>query len=112
PGVGLVALASGKGHGSFVSPLFNSDTFSWSVVFGAVSIAVLSFLGFDGISTLAEAGREAARQYVKAMLAALLLSGSLFLVQTWVAWFLVLDAQGLLANGDPDGTAFYDAARA
>jgi amino acid transporter len=109
--VGVVALASGKGAGFSWSPLYNSDTFSWSVVFGAVSIAVLSFLGFDGISMLAEESREEARQIGRAMVAALLLAGTLFVVQTWVAALLVPDAPGLLANGDPEGTAFYDAAR-
>ncbi|MEV6301170.1 APC family permease [Actinoplanes sp. NPDC051861] len=110
--IGIGALASGKGQGFSFSPLFNADTFSWSVVFGAVSIAVLSFLGFDGISMLAEESREEARQIGKAMVAALLLAGVLFIVQTWVAALLVPDAPGLLANGDPEGTAFYDAARA
>jgi amino acid transporter len=110
--VGVVALASGKGAGFSLSPLYNADTFSWSVVFGAVSIAVLSFLGFDGISMLAEESREDARQIGRAMVGALLLAGVLFIVQTWVAALLVPDAPGLLANGDPEGTAFYDAARA
>jgi amino acid transporter len=110
--VGVVALANGKGAGFSWSPLYNADTFSWSVVFGAVSIAVLSFLGFDGISMLAEESREDARQIGRAMVAALVLAGTLFVVQTWVAALLVPDAPGLLANGDPDGTAFYDAARA
>ncbi|MGX6600644.1 APC family permease [Micromonosporaceae bacterium Da 78-11] len=110
--VGVVALVNGKGAGFSLTPLFNADTFSWSVVFGAVSIAVLSFLGFDGISMLAEESREEARQIGRAMVAALLLAGTLFVVQTWVAALLVPDAPGLLADGDPDGTAFYDAARA
>jgi len=111
--VGLYALFSGKVHVTNVwTPLFNADTFQWSVVFGAVSIAVLSFLGFDGISMLAEESREDARQIGRAMVGALLLAGTLFVVQTWVAALLVPDAPGLLANGDPDGTAFYDAARA
>ena len=39
--IGVVALASGKGRGLRLTPLYNSDTFSWSLVFGAVSIAVL-----------------------------------------------------------------------
>jgi amino acid transporter len=110
--VGIVALASGKGAGFSLSPLYNADTFSWSVVFGAVSIAVLSFLGFDGISMLAEESREETRQIGRAMVGALLVAGVLFIVQTWVAALLVPDAPGLLANGDPEGTAFYDAARA
>jgi amino acid transporter len=93
------------------TPLYNADTFEWPVVFGAVSIAVLSFLGFDGISMLAEESREEARQIGRAMVGALLLAGTLFVVQTWVAALLVPDAPSLLANGDPEGTAFYDAAR-
>jgi amino acid transporter len=110
--VGVVALADGKGAGFSWSPLYNAGTFSWSVVFGAVSIAVLSFLGFDGISMLAEESREDARQIGRAMVGALVLAGTLFVVQTWVAALLVPDAPGLLAAGDPGGTAFYDAARA
>jgi amino acid transporter len=110
--VGVVALAQGKGEGFSLQPFFNSDTFSWPLIFGAVSIAVLSFLGFDGISMLAEENREEARQIGRAMVAALLLAGALFVAQTWVASLLVPDAAGLLENGDPEGTAFYDAARA
>src|SRR3954453_21587317 len=101
--IGIVALAQGKGQGlDFITPIYNADTFSWSIVFGAVSIAVLSFLGFDGISMLAEENKEDARQIGRAMVAALLLAGVLFIVQTWVAALLVPDAPGLLANGDPE----------
>jgi len=109
--VGVVALIQGKGEGFSLRPFFNPDTFSWPLIFGAVSIAVLSFLGFDGISMLAEENREEARQIGRAMVAALLLAGALFVAQTWVASLLVPDAAGLLENGDPEGTAFYDAAR-
>jgi amino acid transporter len=108
--IGVVALASGKGRGFDISPLYNADTFSWSLVFGAVSIAVLSFLGFDGISMLAEENKESARAIGRSMVAALLLAGVLFIVQTWIASLLVPDPDGLIKNGDPDGTAFYDAA--
>ncbi|MEU4825558.1 APC family permease [Actinomadura sp. NPDC023710] len=110
--VGLVALAQGKGHGGGgLSPIYNGATFSWGLVFGAVSIAVLSFLGFDGISTLAEENRESARAIGRSMVASLLLVGVLFIVQTWVASLLVTDPDRLVGEGDPDGTAFYDAAR-
>ncbi|MER7277973.1 APC family permease [Dactylosporangium sp. NPDC000244] len=105
------ALLSGKGHGSVWSPIFNPGTFTGTVVAGAVSVAVLSFLGFDGISMLAEENRGGARQIGRAMYAALGLAGVLFIAQTWVAAPLVPDRDGLLANGDPDGVAFYDAAR-
>ncbi|GAA3448817.1 APC family permease [Dactylosporangium matsuzakiense] len=109
--IGVVALAQGKGRGFDTSPLYNHSTFSWPLVFGAVSIAVLSFLGFDGISMLAEEHRGEARQIGRSMVAALALAGVLFIVQTWVAALLVPDPQRLLDEGDPGGTAFYDAAR-
>ena len=108
--IGIVALAQGKGDGFNFTPIYNSATFSWSLVFGAVSIAVLSFLGFDGISTLAEENKESARAIGRSMVAALLLAGVLFIVQTWVASLLVPDPEQLIAKGDPGGTAFYDAA--
>jgi amino acid transporter len=108
--IGVIALASGEGRGFDFSPIYNSDTFSLQLVLGAVSIAVLSFLGFDGISTLAEENRESARSIGKAMLAALALAGSLFIAQTWLAALLVPDPDRLIAEGDPGGTAFYDAA--
>ena len=71
---------------------------------------MLSFLGFDGISTLAEENRDAARSLGKSMIAALVLAGTLFIVQTWVAALLVPDPDTLIAEGDAAGTAFYDAA--
>jgi amino acid transporter len=108
--VGIVALVNGAGRGFDFTPIYNSSTFSVGLVFGAVSVAVLSFLGFDGISTLAEENREAARSIGRATVAALVLAGALFIVQTWVAALLVPDPAGLIANGDPAGTAFYDAA--
>ena len=109
--VGVWALASGRGHFSF-DAWFDPGTFSVGVVFAAVSIAVLSFLGFDAISTLAEENREDARKIGRSMVAALALAAVLFVAQTWVASMLVADPQALLAGkGDVDG-AFYDAAGA
>jgi amino acid transporter len=108
--IGAVALAQGKGHGGGLTPLFDSSTFSGSLVFGAVSVAVLSFLGFDGISMLAEESRENTRRLGRSMIAALGLAGVLFVVQTWVAALLVPNRADLLANGDPAGSAFYDTA--
>ncbi|TFV79308.1 APC family permease [Blastococcus sp. CT_GayMR19] len=93
--IGVVALASGAGRGFDFSPIYNSDTFSLELVFGAVSIAVLSFLGFDGISTLAEENRDAARSLGKSMIAALVLAGTAFYDAADVAggaWLATLTA--------------------
>jgi amino acid transporter len=108
--LGIAALASGKSTGDALSPLYNGDTFSVGLVFGAVSVAALSFLGFDAISTLSEEHRDEARKIGRATIASLLIVATLFVVQTWVAALLVPDRQGLLTDGDPDGTAFYLAA--
>ncbi|MER7499691.1 APC family permease [Nonomuraea pusilla] len=107
--VGVVALTQGKGTAGPLAPLYDSGTFSWTVVFGAASVAVLSFLGFDGISTLAEENREDATRLGRAMIAALALAAALFVVQTWVAALLVPDRAALLAGQGLDD-AFYDTA--
>lgn len=72
---------------------------------GAVSIAVLSFLGFDGISTLSEETKGGVDTVGKASLGALMLVGSLFILQTWIAADL---AQGMTFSSTD--TAFYDTA--
>ncbi|MFG1702473.1 APC family permease [Nonomuraea sp. M3C6] len=108
--VGGVALAQGKAQTSAFTPIFESSGFTWSVVFAAASVAVLSFLGFDGISTLAEESREDARRLGRSMVAALGLAAVLFVVQTWIAALLTPNREALIANGDPAGSAFYDTA--
>jgi len=112
--IGLVAVAHGKGQGFNFTAFFNSSHFSMGVIFAAVSIAVLSFLGFDGISTLAEENASGSTKAVgRSMVAALALLGVLFVVQTWVATMLTPAdvSANLIANGDPAGSAFYDAAK-
>lgn len=108
--VGVVAIAQGRGQGFSFDAFFNSETFSMPLLFGAASIAVLSFLGFDAISTLAEENTGTAKSLGRAMFAALILVGVLFIVQTWVASMLVDDPAALIADGDPTGVAFYQAA--
>ncbi|MBB5084901.1 APC family permease [Nonomuraea endophytica] len=106
---GVWALTQGYGRGFSLAPLFNPDTFSWPIVFAAVSVAVLSFLGFDGISMLVEESTGGSEQVGRAMRIALLLAGVLFIAQVWVAALLVPDPQGLLTSAS--GTAFYDSAQ-
>jgi amino acid transporter len=109
--VGLWAIATGPATWSW-DPLFSSQTYSLGVVLAAVSVAVLSFLGFDAISTLAEENRESARQIGRSMVAALALAGVLFMAQTWLAALLVPRPEALLSGQGNVDTAFYDAAGA
>ncbi|MCK9909857.1 APC family permease, partial [Microbacteriaceae bacterium K1510] len=80
--------------------------FSLSLVMGAVSIAVLSFLGFDGISTLAEETKGGVNTVGKAAIYALFGVGGLFIVQTWIAAMIWPDFTSF-ENAD---VAFYQVA--
>jgi amino acid transporter len=106
---GLIALYTGHGAGGLtLKPVYDPAVFSLATVAGATSIAVLSFLGFDGISTLSEENQGGQGAVGRATLLALLLVGVLFIVQTWVATDL---ARGM-SFSSPE-TAFYEiAARA
>jgi amino acid transporter len=104
--LGLLALHGGAGAGAVtLTPIYNPHVFSLSTVVGATSIAVLSFLGFDGISTLAEESRGGENSVGRAALLSLALVGALFMLQTWIAADL---AQGMHFSS-PE-TAFYEIA--
>jgi amino acid transporter len=104
--LGLAALHAGRGAGGLtLRPIYNPAVFSPATVTGATSIAVLSFLGFDGISTLAEESRGGLNSVGRATVLSLLLVGLLFIVQTWIATDL---AQGMKFSS-PE-TAFYEVA--
>src|SRR6202171_1009198 len=104
--LGLIALYGGAGAGSLtLKPIYDAQVFSLSTVAGATSIAVLSFLGFDGISTLSEESRASQNAVGRATVLALVLVGALFMLQTWVAADL---ARGMRLAA-PE-TAFYEIA--
>jgi amino acid transporter len=103
-GVGFVALYHGAGAGRLtITPIYDPRVFSLATVAGATSIAVLSFLGFDGISTLSEESRGGQNSVGRATLIALLLVGALFMLQTWLATDL---SQGM--HFASAATAFYE----
>jgi amino acid transporter len=103
---GLAALHAGRGAGGLtLRPIYDPAVFSLATVTGATSIAVLSFLGFDGISTLAEESRGGLNSVGRATVLSLLLVGLLFIAQTWVATDM---AQGMKFSS-PE-TAFYEVA--
>lgn len=82
----LIALHAGKGNGALTfKPLFDPAAFNAGRVFGATSICVMSFLGFDAVSTLAEEVRGGDRHLVgRAIIATLALSAAFFIAVTWV----------------------------
>ncbi|UZE21906.1 APC family permease [Pseudomonas sp. B21-056] len=101
------ALHGGAGNGQMtLAPLYSPEHFNFALLMQAVSIAVLSFLGFDAISTLAEEIKgDPGRSVGKAALVTLLVMGAIFVVQTWIATDL---AAGMgFKSAD---TAFYEIA--
>ncbi|MBH8611155.1 APC family permease [Pseudomonas mohnii] len=101
------ALHGGAGNGQLtLAPLYNPSNFNFALMMQAVSIAVLSFLGFDAISTLAEETKgDAGRSVGRAALFSLLIMGGIFVIQTWLAADL---AAGMgFTSAD---TAFYEIA--
>jgi amino acid transporter len=105
--LGLIALYGGAGAGGLtLKPIYDPQVFSLSTVAGATSIAVLSFLGFDGISTLSEESRGHPNAVGRATVLSLVLVGALFMLQTWIATDLARGMQ----FASPD-TAFYEVAQ-
>lgn len=105
--VGLAALYRGQGAGGLtLRPLYDPAVFSLHTLASATSIAVLSFLGFDGISTLAEESAAGRNSVGRATLLALSMVGLLFIAQTWIAADLARGSVFAAAE-----TAFYELAQ-
>ncbi|MFE3369175.1 APC family permease [Streptomyces sp. NPDC059173] len=94
----------------WLTPLTGDTGFSMAAVLGAVSIAVLSYLGFDAIASFAEEVTGGSQKVARAVLFCLVLAGVLFVAQTYLAALLepVTSAQ-LAADPAAQGSAFYDA---
>jgi amino acid transporter len=84
--LGVIALYAGKGNGALtIKPLFDAATFDAGKVFSATSICIMSFLGFDAVSTLSEEVEGGDRRVVgRAIIAVLVLSAVFFIAVTWV----------------------------
>jgi amino acid transporter len=83
-----VALAQGVA-GAHLS-VFQHSEVRPSLIFGGLSIAVLSFLSFDAISTLAEEASGGPSAVGRATMASLGVAASLFIAQTYLASLFVL----------------------
>jgi amino acid transporter len=84
--LGVIALYAGKGNGGLtLKPLFDAAHFDAGKIFSATSICIMSFLGFDAVSTLAEEVEGGDRRLVgRAIIATLVLSAVFFVTVTWV----------------------------
>jgi putrescine importer len=93
-GVVLVFLACAGGyvwhhyHGSpgyFTRPFYDPRTFHAGAVFSGTSIAVLTYIGFDGISTLSEEVEDPRRNILFATVGTCLVVGILSAIEVYAA---------------------------
>jgi amino acid transporter len=82
----LLALHAGKGTGALtLQPVFSPQLFNVHALFAGTSICVMSYLGFDAVSTLAEEVKGNDRRLVgRAIVGVLIISAALFAVVAWV----------------------------
>ncbi len=71
--------------GYFTRPFYDPQTFTMGGLFGCTSIAVLTYIGFDGISTLSEEAENPRRNILMATVLTCLVIGVLSAVEVYVA---------------------------
>jgi amino acid transporter len=112
-GSAIVVLVRDGAERGWLSPLTGDGSqgaFALSAVVGAVSVAVLSYLGFDAIVSFAEEVTGGSAKVARAVLFCLALAGVLFIAQTYlVALLEPVPSAELAADPARQGSAFYDA---
>ena len=93
----------------FTRPLYDPQTFTYTRLFGCTSIAVLTYIGFDGISTLSEEAENPRRNIMLATVLTCVVIGLLSAVEVYVAQ-LIWPASEPFQN--PDTAYVFVAARA
>ena len=73
------------GAGRFLLPFYDPSTFSWKAVSTGTSIAMLTYIGFDGISTLSEEAHNPRRNILLATVLTCLVTGVLAATQVYAA---------------------------
>ncbi|MFG2558912.1 APC family permease [Streptomyces sp. NPDC048496] len=105
----VVVLVRDGAQRGWWTPLTGDSGFSTSAVLGAVSVAVLSYLGFDAIASFAEEATGGSEKVARAVLFCLVLAGALFVAQGYLAALLEpMTSAELTAAPARQGSAFYD----
>jgi putrescine importer len=71
--------------GFFTRPFYDPTTFNYKALFGCTSIAVLTYIGFDGISTLSEEAENPRRNILIATVLTCVVIGLLSAVEVYIA---------------------------
>lgn len=105
----VVVLVRDGAQRGWLTPLTGDSGFSATAVLGAVSVAVLSYLGFDAIASFAEEVTGGSAKVARAVLFCLVLAGVLFVAQAYLAALLEpMTSAELTADPLAQGSAFYD----
>ena len=105
--VALVGLANGVGGARLsTTPFFNPPEFSFGVIFGALSVAIAAFLGFDAVSTLAEETRGGPRMVGRATLLALAVASVFMIGESYLASLFALDRDSFPPGQATDGAIY------
>ena len=102
-----VTAAPHDGAGFFTHPFYDPQMFHVRAVLGGTSIAVLTYIGFDGISTLSEEAENPRRNILLATVLTCLVIGILSAVEVYAAQ-LIWPASQPFPNED---TAFVSVAQ-
>jgi len=106
--LGVKFVLGGGGYGYIApDPIWQPENVDLHFIATACSIACLSFLGFDGMSTLAEETIQPEKNIGKGIIIALCAIVGVFVLQTYIAALILPDWQ----NTDM-ATGFFDAAEA
>ncbi len=81
----VLALPQHLDTAFFLLPFYDPKTFSLPAVSTGTSLAVLTFIGFDGISTLSEEAKNPRRNVLLATVLVVLIIGVLSVVEVYVA---------------------------
>ena len=73
------------GPGFFTAPFYDPATFNMHGLLRGTSIAVLTYIGFDGISTLTDEARDPARSVPRAIVLTCLITGVLASIEVYAA---------------------------
>lgn len=75
----------GSGAAFFLQPIYDKSTFSSSAVYRGTSIAVLTYIGFDGISTLSDEAHNPSHTIPRAIIFTCLITGVLATLEVYLA---------------------------
>ena len=69
----------------FLRPFFDPTTFNFNGLMRGTSIAVLTYIGFDGISTLTDEAKDPSRNVPRAIILTCIITGILASIEVYVA---------------------------